>query len=297
MSELIKHSQTFQSLDHDDAWVGVSTIEQSIWTKIKHFGKPLSQWNVKINRGVLTGYNDAFIIDEETRTELVTEDPKCAELIRPILRGKDISRYVTPTTSMYLIGTFPSKDIDIEQYPSIKKWLMSFGIKRLEQTGKVYNINGQEVKARKKTGNKWFETQDQISYWEDFSKPKLFYREIGPRMDACYVEEEVYINNKCYVVTGDHLIFLYGFINSLFFEKVYLKNANLTGGKGKDFMGPLYIPIPNNVEEGEMNRLVEIADNKLCSDNERQDASAKIELLIYQICGLSEGEIAFLEDK
>ncbi|HRJ59327.1 MAG TPA: hypothetical protein PLV64_23815, partial [Anaerolineales bacterium] len=71
-----------------------------------------------------------------------------------------------------MIATFPSLKIDIEKYPAIKKHLLSFGIKRLEQTGKEYKVNDETIKARKKTTNKWFETQDSISYWDDFSKQK-----------------------------------------------------------------------------------------------------------------------------
>lgn len=68
---------------------------------------------------------------------------------------------------MYLIATFPSRHYDIEQYPAVKEYLLSFGIERLEQTGKEHNVNGEKIKARKKTSNKWFETQDSISYWDN----------------------------------------------------------------------------------------------------------------------------------
>ena len=83
----------------------------------------------------------------------------------PILRGRDIKRYGYNWAGLYLIATFPSRHYDIEQYPAVKKYLLSFGIERLEQTGKVHNVNGEKIKARKKTNNKWFETQDSISYW------------------------------------------------------------------------------------------------------------------------------------
>ena len=71
---------------------------------------------------------------------------------------------------MYLIATFPSRHYDIEQYPAVKNYLLSFGIERLEQTGKVHNVIGEKVKAREKTNNKWFEPQDSISYWDVFAK-------------------------------------------------------------------------------------------------------------------------------
>ena len=86
---------------------------------------------------------------------------------------------------MYIIATFPSRHYDIEEYPAVKDYLLSFGKERLEQTGKEYLVNGERVRARKKTNNQWFETQDSISYWEDFLKQKIVYPDIMrlPRTD------------------------------------------------------------------------------------------------------------------
>ena len=130
-------------------------------------GVPLSEWDLAINYGIKTGFNDAFIISTEKKDELIAADPKSAEIIRPILRGRDIKRYEYSFADLWLIATFPSRKYEIDEYPAIKKHLLSYGFERLEQTGKTYIINGQKVKARKKTSNKWFETQDSI-------KPELF---------------------------------------------------------------------------------------------------------------------------
>ena len=151
--------------DNSASWVILSPIEQSIKRKIEAVGTPLKDWNVKIYRGILTGYNDAFIIDGAKKDELIAADPKSAEIIRPILRGRDIKRYSYEFADLYIIATFPSKMYNIDDYPAVKEYLLSFGIERLEQTGKVYRLNGTTIKARKKTTNKWFETQDSISYW------------------------------------------------------------------------------------------------------------------------------------
>lgn len=79
--------------DNFASWVILSPVEQSIKRKIEAIGTPLKDWNVKIYRGILTGYNDAFIIDGKKKDELIAADPKSAEIIRPILRGRDIKRY------------------------------------------------------------------------------------------------------------------------------------------------------------------------------------------------------------
>ena len=129
-----------------DSWVILSPIEQSIKRKMETVGTPLKDWNINIYRGVLTGYNEAFIITTEKREEILAncqsedERTRTAELIRPILRGRDIKRYGYDWADLYLIATFPSRHYDIEQYPAVKQHLLSFGKERLEQTGKTYSI-------------------------------------------------------------------------------------------------------------------------------------------------------------
>lgn len=148
-----------------DNWTILSSLEQSIKKKIEQRGKRLRDWDINIYRGVLTGCNDAFIISGEKKDALIAEDPRSAAIIRPILRGRDIKRYGYSYADLWLISTFPSRKYNIDSYPAIKKHLLSFGMERLEQTGEKHIVNGKEVKARKKTSNAWFETQDSISYW------------------------------------------------------------------------------------------------------------------------------------
>ena len=89
----------------------LSEIEQRIKAKIEAIGTPLKEWNVNIYRGILTGYNDAFIIDKAKKEEILAncqseeERKKTDELIRPILRGRDIKRYGYDFADLYLINT------------------------------------------------------------------------------------------------------------------------------------------------------------------------------------------------
>jgi type IIS restriction enzyme R and M protein len=199
-------------------------------------------------------------------------------LIRPILRGKDIKRYGYEWADLWLIATFPSRHYDIDLYPAVKQYLLAFGIERLEQTGKVHTVNGEQIKSRKKTNNKWFETQDSISYWEDFSKPKIVYREIGQVMDACIVPPNIVINNKLYMISGDNLEHLLRFFNSKVFNKTTFLKANLTGGKGIDFMELIHVPL---VSECDLSLL------------EEKD----IDRVLYSFYGLTTKEVDFLEDR
>ncbi|MEL1245690.1 Eco57I restriction-modification methylase domain-containing protein [Flavobacterium sp. DGU11] len=152
------------------SWVVLSTIELQIKNKIENIGKPLKDWDIQINYGIKTGFNEAFIINSAKRDELIGKCPKSEEIIRPILRGRDIKRYKAQWAGLHIITTFPSLKIDIEEYPAVKEHLLSFGYDRLRQTG--------DIDSRKKTANQWFEVQDSISYWEDFYKQKLIYPDI-----------------------------------------------------------------------------------------------------------------------
>ncbi len=148
LSGYFRQNANFSEFSGSESWVVLSPIEKQIKEKIERIGIPLKDWDIRINYGIKTGFNDAFIIDGAKRKELIEQDPKSEEIIRPLLRGRDIKRYSYEFADLYLITTFPSLKIDIEQYPAVKQHLMSFGYDRLKQTGD----NG----ARKKTNNQWF---------------------------------------------------------------------------------------------------------------------------------------------
>ena len=218
----------------------MSPIEQSIKRKIETIGTPLKDWDIQINYGIKTGFNDAFIISTEKRNEILAnckdedERQRTAELIRPILRGRDIKRYGYDWANLWLIATFPSCHYDIEQYPAVKDYLLSYGIERLEQTGKTHIVDGEKVKSRKKTNNKWFETQDSISYWEDFYKPKVLWKIIGCNINFCFDERQFVCNNAVDIMVGErnNLIQFVGLMNSKLFDW-YLKlttEAEVQGG-------------------------------------------------------------------
>ena len=172
LSLYVHQHATHMTFTASESWVILSPIEESIRRKIEAVGTPLKDWDIQINYGIKTGCNDAFIVSTAKRDEILAscqteeERQRTEALIRPILRGKDIKRYGYNWAGLWLIATFPALHYDIDEYPAIRDYLLSFGKERLEQSGKSYLINGEQIKARKKTNNKWFETQDSISYWK-----------------------------------------------------------------------------------------------------------------------------------
>ena len=226
-SVFVRQCGTECDFNGSDSWVILSPIEQSIKRKIEAVGTPLKDWDIQINYGIKTGYNDAFIISTEKRDEILancqTEDERkrTAELIRPILRGRDIKRYGYDWAGLYLIATFPSRHYNIEMYPAVKEHLLSFGMERLEQTGKTHTVNGEKIKARKKTNNKWFETQDSISYWEDFFKPKVVYPETTQGAFFAYDETGMFLDKTCFMMLAKQARYIQATLSSKLFEFAY----------------------------------------------------------------------------
>ena len=271
----------------------MSPIEQSIKRKIESVGTPLKDWDINIYRGVLTGYNEAFIISTEKREEILAncqsedERERTAELIRPILRGRDIKRYGYNWAGLYLIATFPSRHYDIEQYPAVKKYLLSFGIERLEQTGKVHNVNGEKIKARKKTNNKWFETQDSISYWEDFSKPKIVWGNLNLRPSYAIVEDNSFINAPSPMIVPASR-YLLAILNSKLAD-YFIRQLGVTRNGGYFEYKPMFIeqlPVPQCLDDSilkEINTNATIKNEKI------------IDTIVYSLYGLNDEEIQYIE--
>ena len=276
-----------------DSWVILSPIEQSIKQKIEAVGTPLKDWNIQINYGIKTGFNDAFIITTEKRDEILancqTEEERIrtAELIRPILRGRDIKRYGYEWAEKYLIATFPSRHYDIEQYPAVKQHLLSFGEERLEQTGKTYTVNGEKVKARKKTNNKWFETQDSISYWEDFSKPKIVWGNLNLTPNYALVEDNSFINapSSMIVPASNYLLAI---LNSKLAD-FYIRLLGVTRNGGYFEYKPMFIeqlPIPQlDIENRELTQITKLIENKNYTG---------IEYIVYNLYALTQEEINYI---
>ena len=236
MSDFVQQQNSICDFATSDSWVILSPIEQSIKKKIEAVGTPLKDWDINIYRGVLTGCNEAFIIDSKKRDEILancqTEDERqrTAELIRPILRGRDIKRYGYDWANLYLIATFPACHYDIEKYPAVKNYLLSFEEEnlrdlgydwvadnyladfckqKLAQTGKFIEIAGKRItigntqeKARKRTSNKWFETQDSISYWDLFFQPHICWKAVGRNLAFALVESGVFLTAPASFISG-----------------------------------------------------------------------------------------------
>ena len=199
----------------------LSDIEQRIKAKIEAIGTPLKDWDIQINYGIKTGFNDAFIINGEKKAELIAQDPKSAEIIRPILRGRDIKRYGYEFADLYLINTHNGvkekgiKRIDIDDYPAIKAHLDSFY---------------QQLEKRQDKGDTPYNLRN-CAYIEDFSKQKIVYPNMTKFMPFLLDKKNFMTNQKCFIMTGEKLAYLTAFFNSNIFKICYRDNfPDLQGG-------------------------------------------------------------------
>ena len=298
LNDYVQTHSVLSCFSSSESWSILSDIERSIKAKIEAIGTPLKDWDIQINYGIKTGFNDAFIIDSVKRNEILdscqTEDERqrTAEIIRPILRGRDIKRYGYVFADKYLIATFPAMQYNIDDYPAIKDYLLGVGMERLEQTGEEHLVNGQRVKARKKTNNKWFETQDSISYWDEFSKPKIVWAELSRTGNSfAYSDDGAMVLNTCYILTFNdndchdkELNTLLGFLNSkvaLFYLDIISSKLDETGWRWlKQFVE--LIPVPKQIAFKE--------DGTLTNKD-----SASINAQLYKQLGLSMDETGYLE--
>ncbi|WP_255577426.1 Eco57I restriction-modification methylase domain-containing protein [Elizabethkingia sp. JS20170427COW] len=271
LSDYFRQNATVCNFSKGESWVILSEIEQRIKAKIEAVGTPLKDWDINIYRGILTGYNEAFIIDGKKKDELIAEDPKSAEIIRPILRGRDIKRYGYDFADLWLINTHNGvkekgiKRIEINDYPSIKKHLDQYYPqleKRADKGDTPYNLRN-------------------CAYMEDFYKQKIMYSEIV-REPQFYLDKtgEFYPEATTFIMTGEYLEYLYHLLHSktaTYFFKTFYAGGGLgeTGYRYKKaFLENLPVPKPNG----------KINFNKINIDEE-----------VYKLYQLTNEEIAFIE--
>ena len=300
LSDFVQQQNSVCDFGSSDSWVVLSPIEQSIKKKIEAVGTPLRDWNINIYRGVLTGCNEAFIINTGKRDEILAncqtddERTRTAELIRPILRGRDIKRYGYEWAELSLIAIFPSRHYNIDEYPAIKQYLLSFGIERLEQTGKTHLVNGEKVKARKRTSNKWFETQDSISYWEDFSKPKIIYPNMSKYMPFVFDNEMYLTNQKCFIITGKYVAYLTAFFNSSLFKYCFRDSFPELQGGTRELSKIFFDKIPVYEVSDAQNLQFQNAVEDIQKEYTKQKAQ-RIDSMLFDLYNLSSEERATID--
>lgn len=185
---------------------------ESLMQAIRERGVPLAEFvGVKPMYGIKTGLNEAFLIDEATRATLMRQDPRCAEIIKPYLRGQDIKRWVPDWQGQWMI--FTRRGINLDAYPAVRAHLEGFR-ERLEPRPEGWDRNtAGEWPGRKPGKYAWYEIQDSVEYWQAFEQPKILYQEIQFYPQYGFSDGPLYGNNKVFLLqTAD--LYLLGVLNS-----------------------------------------------------------------------------------
>lgn len=312
---VLQHNYSVNQVALDDGvWPLVSEQTQALLTKLNKLGIPLESYlNGVIYRGIVTGLNKAFVIDKKIRDELITEDRKSSEIIKPFLAGRDVKRYQHLSPSQYLI--FTRRGVKIKSYPAIEKYLKQFKEMLMP---KPKGWKGETWKGRKPGSYQWYEIQDAIDYYSEFEKPKIIYPNICKKPEFTIEFDKVYTNQKCFIIPRDDK-YLLGILNSsLFFFLFRMILPKLRG----DFYEPNYIyfkdfPIrlidfSDQIEKVQHDKMVILVEQMLTAHKDLaiaqtpQDKSKierqieftdrAINLLVYKLYVLSEEEINIVED-
>jgi methylase of polypeptide subunit release factors len=266
--------------------------------KLRKTGMPLGEYvQGRFYRGILTGFNDAFVIDGATRNKLIAEDPKSEELIKPWLRGRDIKKWKAEWGGLYLISIPSSsnhhwpwsdekaeakaKKIFKETYPAIHDHLIQWKDK---------------LQKRDDQGKFWWELRS-CAYNADFEKPKIIYPDIAKAPEFTWDESKAFLGNTAYIIPTDE-IWLLGLLNSQLIWWLYLRiSSTIQGGFVRfiaQYMEQLPIPPATGAEKAPIIKLVQaILANPDSPDVPRLEA--EINNLVYALYDLTPEEIEIVE--
>ncbi|WP_390313807.1 class I SAM-dependent DNA methyltransferase [Campylobacter coli] len=277
--------------------------------KIERIGTPLKEWQgLNIYRGILTGYNEAFIITTEKRNEILAnckdeaEKERTAKLIRKMLRGRDIKRYSYEWAGLWVINTHNGyknqngekvEVINIEYYPSLKKHFDEFYPQLEKRTDKgltPYNLRN-------------------CAYLDEFEKEKIVWNPVSGEYLFSYIKEHIFFNNSLFMMTLDvfSLKYILAFMNSNCYKWLITLKTNLiqTGSYAygaKDKIERLPIPKINSKNEKLADELINLVDKILKAKEQDKNANTqelenKINSLVYKLYNLTEEEIKIIEGK
>ncbi len=196
----------------DKGWVLADEKSLDVLDQMKKIGKPfLTYVNKNVYRGVVTGKNEAFVISEEQKNELIKKDKSSADLIKAFVEGKDVKAFSKIKPKHYLI--FTRRGTNIANYPAIEEHLESFKLKLMPKPKNWKPKNDEKWPGRKPGEYKWYEIQDSIEYYKEFDKDKIIYPSICKQPEFTLDNESLYTNDKCFIIPLSDL-YLLGVLNS-----------------------------------------------------------------------------------
>jgi len=310
LEEYIRNNSYFinQSELSEKEWNIQKRESNELLKKIRNSGLSIEEYaGVKIYRGILTGLNEAFIIDEKKREELIHKDSRNGDLIKPFLTGAESKRYAIKSKKNYII--FTRRGIDIFHYPSILRYLEQFKNKLAPKKSK------EQENGRKPGNYKWYEIQDSTAYYEDFEKPKIIWGNLATRSSFSFDEKNGFYVNAPACILPTNSKYVLGILNSKLIS-YFLKSICAERRGGFIEQKPVYVsqvPIkkPTETQESDMIKLVEkmlqlnekllkigdkLTDERARIDKEITNIDPQIDDLVYTIYGITEDEKEIIEE-
>lgn len=310
------HAQPIhQSSLSKDSFIFQNQANQALKAKIESLGTPLKEWDISINYGIKTGYNEAFIIDSAKREEILnnckdkSEKTRTSKLIKKMLRGRDIKRYSYEWAELWLIFIpwhFPNvenpktmqeneKDLQI-QFPALYKHLIShkekLSARNKDETGIRYE---------------WYCLQRWgANYHKEFEKEKIVWAEMTNAPSFIYDNNSFFINQTCYFLIHEHNKYLLGVLNSNLIHN-YMKSISSNLGDGafrwiKQYIEKLPIPKIDSTNKALSDEIISLVEQILDSKakdptTDTKELESHIDSLVYKLYHLTDDEIKIIEGK
>ena len=276
-------------LDGERHWIALSATERRIIDKMEAIGTTLNEWDISIKYGIKTGYNAAFVVDDDTREAIIGEDPESEKILKPVMRGKDVQRFQAGWDRFWLIDTHNGYEtvppVDVTDYKGVKQHLDKFYYK---------------LERRKDQGITPYNLRD-CAYHEEFKKEKLFWRRVAKEGTVAYVKEEVQCINAVYMLRGDSLRYLCATLNAKLVAW-FMQRSLPTSGTGTFHWEKVHVerlPVPQLTAEEQLpfDRLVEriLSTKGVDPSADTSHLEAEIDRLVYDLYGLTDEEIALVE--
>jgi adenine-specific DNA-methyltransferase len=288
---------------NENVWIIQNSEQQKIKDKIEKIGKRLSDWNINLTYGIKTGLTDAFIIDNFLKESILSKDERSIDILKPVLRGKDIDKYKIKWANYWLITTHNGykievkKDnkteiykvprVDVNDFPAIKEHL---------------NIYISQLEKRQDQGDTPYNLRS-CAYQAEFKKEKIIWQEMASEPNFTYTSDEFFINDTCRMITGENIKFLLSYFNSNLFCYVFSKYyaGGGLGDKGIRFKGDFMkdYPIPNITPEAQQ-PFITLVEKILQGKKDGVDTSGwerEIDEKVYALYDLTPEEIAIVEGR
>jgi type I restriction-modification system DNA methylase subunit len=290
------------SIEDSGATVRQNQLSSSSWSfadletsllldKIARVGGAIAKAAYQISYGLKTGCNEGFVIDADTKDLLVRTDPRSAEIIKPLLRGRDIGRYSTLEASTWILATKNGLDVE-RDFPTIAAYLMNMND----------SLDGKLLR-RGDQGNHWMNLRD-CTYYDSMEGKKIVWLELSDKNKFAMSEGGEYILAGAWMIVGPHLEALLGVLNSKL-VRFYFNHISNSSGMGttqwKKFAVER-IPIPDfdKLDVQLLSKLEALVTT--VSETKAWSASAdvavqeaEIDSIIYEFYGLNENEIHIIE--